>query len=120
MIYFLFSGQAEIKFEGLKRRYRSRKLAVRKAKPSGTGRTTEVIKAEAALAAYDFLKWLDPFLQGAESLSNMDAADENSQEEEMSRLESRPDVSDDENLSDSDESEQEDGLLPHDETKCMT
>jgi hypothetical protein len=56
----------------LKRRYRKRKLAYKREKPSGTGRTKAFVKAEKALAEYSFLQWLDPFVQGAESVSNMD------------------------------------------------
>ena len=63
-------GEAEDKFVKLKNRYSRRKTTVKKAKRSGTGRTKELVAAEAALKAYDFSKWLDPFVSGAESVSN--------------------------------------------------
>ena len=70
--FFFCVGQAETKFDNLKRRYRLRKNAVKKAKPSGTGKSKALAKAEAELKAYDFLKWLDPFVSGAESIPNLD------------------------------------------------
>ena len=59
-------GEAEDKFVKLKNRYSRRKTTVKKAKRSGTGRTKELVAAVAVLKAFDFLKWLDPFVSGAE------------------------------------------------------
>ena len=116
--FFFCVGQAETKFENLKRRYRLRKNAVKKAKPSGTGKSKALAKAEAELKAYDFLKWLDPFVSGAESISNLD--DEVDEEiginevpdEEFRRI---SDISDDDLDEDSDD---DDELLGETGTKA--
>ena len=77
-----------------------------------------MIRAEAALNVYAFLKWLDPFIQGAESISNLDdysepgsieySQDEYQQfHEEDSQLKDEYDRPD----SDSEDSEGEEGEL---------
>ena len=72
VLYYYFPGSAETRFDNLRQRYRKKKNAVIKAKPSGTGRTKKLEEAEASLRVYDFLKWLDPYIAGASSVSNLD------------------------------------------------
>ena len=65
-------------------------------------------KAEAALKMYDFLKWLDPFVSGAESVSNLDDPidlDIETQGEENNSQET--DYHPEEELSDSEDSDEE-------------
>ena len=72
------------------------------------GRTEALDKAEAALKRYDFLKWLDPFVSGAESVSNLDDPidlDIRTQGEENNSQET--DYHPEEELSDSEDSDEE-------------
>ena len=61
-------------------------------------------KAEAAVKMYDFLKWLDPFVSGAESVSNFDLDIETQGKENNSQ---ETDYHPEEELSDSEDSDEE-------------
>ena len=96
---FFCAGEAEANYAKLKARYSRRKTELRKAKHSGTGRMKALEKAESDLKMYDFLKWLDPFLSSAESISNLDdpiEQDSQTTDSHMYDEESSPEESDEE------------------------
>ena len=70
-IFLIVSGEPERLFENLKKRFSTRRTAVKKAKRYGAGRI-DVQKAEEELKKYAFLEWIIPYIAVKDSISNLD------------------------------------------------
>ena len=95
-------GESKKHFALLKKRYSKKKNALKRAKPSGTGRTPAFVKAEAAFNLYSFLGWLNPYIDCPNSLTNIDEIE--SEENGSHQMGDKEEEDDDDQSSDSDSS----------------
>ena len=81
LLYFI-GLKAQSLFATLKKKYARKKKDRKAADVSGTS-TEAVSKAQKALQPYEFLKWLDGFMQTCQGRSNLPIKRQSTEEEEL-------------------------------------